>query len=63
MAKKDYLSRALDRLVTWLTNFFDNIDAIGATLGLTPAQITEVKARIENPLKWVPQWQSKGNCI
>lgn len=46
MAKKDYLSRALDALDTWLTNFFELIDTIGVTLGLTPAQITEVKSRI-----------------
>ena len=46
MAKKDYLSRALDALDTWLTNFFALIDTIGVTLGLTAGQITEVKSRI-----------------
>lgn len=62
MAKKDYLTKALDRLVTWLTNFFDNIDSIGATLGLTPAQITEVKARITDfKTKYQDQVQKDGD--
>jgi len=46
MSKKDYLKKTLDALDTWLTNFFDLIDTIGVTLGLTAGQITEVKSRI-----------------
>ena len=62
MAKKDYLSRALDALVTWLTNFFDNLDTIGPTLGLTPTQITEVKARITDfKTKYQDQIQKEGD--
>ena len=46
MPKKDYLKLNLDALDTWLTNFFELIDTIGVTLGLTAGQITEVKSRI-----------------
>lgn len=46
MAKKYYLPRAIGELLIWLENLKAKIAVHGAALGLDPAQIADIQARV-----------------
>lgn len=46
MAKGDYIPVHVDEFDTWEETFFTNIDAVGAALGMTAGEITDIKTKI-----------------
>jgi hypothetical protein len=48
MGKKYYLPKAIGALLIWLINLKSKIAVHGPTLGLNPAEIGEIEAKIDN---------------